>query len=416
VGETVDIRVPADHQEGTRYVLQNWMKQPGDTVRAHEPVAELETDKVVVELAAPADGVLQVLHKQAGDELLPGELLATMQTVAPGQAVMADTAQLAATAQTRLSRSAPPSPGESALAAGRTSPAVRRMLARLDLSLDQIPGTGRAGRVTARDIEAFLRKSESVAPQPTVRAGAVRSHDLPHDSMRKRIAEHMARSVQTAPHVTTLFQADLTAVLAHKARCAPELDRLDLRLTLTAYFVAASALAMQQVPEVNSRWHEDRLEVFDDVNIGVGTSLGKTGLVVPVIRDVQRLDLYQLAESLDRITGKARSGKLSPGDVQGGTFTISNHGISGSLIAAPIVINQPQSAILGIGKMEKRVIVSEIDGQDCIQIRPMCYVTLTLDHRVLDGFQANSFLGALVSILERWPLEAGRKLPQSFFQ
>ena len=410
---TMDIKVPRDQQEGTRYVLQGWLKKAGDTVAAHEPVAELETDKVVVELAAPADGVLQKLHKQAGDELTPGEVLATLLLQVP-ETVDRGVATRDLPAAT-VGRPALPESNtmETPLPPGRTSPAVRRMLNQLDLSLDQIAGTGRGGRVTARDIEAALNKP-ATGPQartPARAVGEIRSHDLPHDSMRTRIAAHMLGSVQTAPHVTTVFEADLSAVLAHKAYSAPELAKLGKRLTLTAYFVAASALAMRKVPAVNSRWHDDRLEIFDDVNIGVGTALGDKGLVVPVLHNSQDLDLYQVAEELEQLTLKARKGSLSPSEVRGGTFTISNHGVSGSLIATPIVIHQPQSAILGVGKLEKRVIVREIDGQDSIQVRPMCYVTLTLDHRVLDGFQANSFLSALVAILESWPLDHGRRLP-----
>jgi 2-oxoglutarate dehydrogenase E2 component (dihydrolipoamide succinyltransferase) len=417
VTRTIEIRVPKDQQEGTRFVLQGWMKKQGDTVAAHEPVAELETDKVVVELASPAAGVLQDLHKQAGDELIPGEVMATLLLQVPETVGAEASLQVAEPdrAVSKLGMSRVPTSGapETPLPPGRTSPAVRRMLSQLNLSLDQIAGTGRGGRVTARDIEASRGKPGAYvqAPVSATLTGDIRSHDLPHDSMRRRIAAHMLGSVQTAPHVTTVFEADLSAVLAHKANCASELASIGKRLTLTAYFVAASALAMRKVPVVNSRWHEDHLQIFDDVNIGVGTSLGDKGLVVPVLRKSQDMDLYQVAEGLEQLTAKARKGALSPAEVQGGTFTISNHGVSGSLIATPIVIHQPQSAILGVGKLEKRVIVREIDGQDSIQVRPMCYVTLTLDHRVLDGFQANSFLGALVSLLENWPLENGRRLP-----
>lgn len=234
----------------------------------------------------------------------------------------------------------------------------------------------------------------------------------PVDGMRRRIAEHMLRSVQTAPHVTSLFEADLSAVLAHRQATAEAAAARGCKLTLTAYFVAASAMAVRRVPEVNSRWHGDRLELFDDINIGIGTALGDSGLVVPVIMGVQDLDLGDIAKRLEALTRRAREGRLAPVDVQGGTFTISNHGVSGSLLATPIIINQPQSAILGVGKLEKRVIVREIGGQDSIQIRPMCFITLTLDHRVLDGYQANRFLGHLVSALEQWPLDAGLALPR----
>lgn len=408
----MEIRAPQEQQEGSHYLLQSWMKQQGDSVKAHEPIAELETDKVVVEMAAPADGVLQTLHKQAGDELAPGELVATLllraaEPAAPA-AVTTDRTETAATVSPL-----PDAPVADAPAPrGRTSPAVRRMLRERGFAVDQIAGTGRTGRVTARDVEAHLRGPGTAATASADPAGAIRSHAVPHDSMRRHIAEHMLRSVQSAPHVTTVFEADLSAVLAHKARTAPELGGLGPRLTLTAYFVAASALAMRTAPAVNSRWHADHLEVYDDINIGIGTSLGAGGLVAPVLRNTQDMDLYQLAAGLEQLTDKARLGTLTPAEVQGGTFTISNHGVSGSLLASPIVIHQPQSAILGVGKLEKRVIVREIDGQDSIQVRPMCYLTLTLDHRVLDAFQANRFLSAVVAVLESWPLDSGSRLPE----
>lgn len=403
----IEIRVPEDQQEGTRYVLQGWLKQPGDAIKAYEPIAELETDKVVVELAAPADGVLTSLLKQSGDEVSPGELVAMLDSIQSGADESVAEAAIA-TAPQAVHRDA--QVREQGAQQGKTSPAVRRMLSEHNLSLGQVVGTGRGGRVTARDIEACLKDAVSAPRAKTARSDSstVRSHFVPHDAMRKRIASHMQHSVQTAPHVTTVFEADLSAILAHKARVASE----GVRVTLTAYFVAASALAMRKVPVVNSRWHDEQLEVFDDVNIGVGTALGEGGLMVPVLRNTQDMNLYQIASQLDLLTGKARQGALAPADVQGGTFTISNHGVSGSLIASPIVINQPQAAILGVGKLEKRVIVRDVDGQDSIQVRPMCYVTLTLDHRVLDGFQANSFLDALVGVLESWPLDSGSKIPR----
>ena len=162
---------------------------------------------------------------------------------------------------------------------------------------------------------------------------------------------------------------------------------------------------MAAAPNVNARWHEDFLEVFEDVNVGMGVSLGESGLIVPVIARAQTLSLKQIATKLGDLTERARNNALKPADVQGGTFTISNHGVSGSLLAAPIIINQPQSAILGVGKLEKRVVVREIDGADAMVIKPMAYVSLTIDHRVLDGHQTNAWLTRFVEILETWPLE-----------
>ncbi|HEV8196310.1 MAG TPA: 2-oxo acid dehydrogenase subunit E2, partial [Gemmatimonadales bacterium] len=164
-------------------------------------------------------------------------------------------------------------------------------------------------------------------------------------------------------------------------------------------FVRATVQALQAVPEVNSRWHEQGLELFDDCNIGIATALESGGLIVPVLHAAQHLDLAETARRLADLTARARAGKLEPREVQGGTFTISNHGVSGSLLAAPIIINQPQSAILGVGKLEQRI---RPDGNGGFATRPMLYVSLTIDHRALDGFQANAFLSAWIGALEQW--------------
>jgi len=220
--------------------------------------------------------------------------------------------------------------------------------------------------------------------------------------MRRRIAEHMARSVAIAPHVTTLFEADLTRVLAHREGHAAEFERQGARLTLTAYFIAACVQALRAQPELNSSFEEDALVLHADCNIGVGTALGSGGLIVPVIQRAQGMSLIELARRLGQLVVAARTGKLAPEEVRGGTFTISNHGVGGSLLAAPIVINQPQVAILGIGKVERRVCVLETQGTEAICVRSMCYLTLTIDHRALDAFQANAFLSKIVSTLEQW--------------
>lgn len=225
---------------------------------------------------------------------------------------------------------------------------------------------------------------------------------VPHTPMRRRIASHMVESMlHTAPHVTSVFDADLTAVVAHRAEHKAGFAARGVRLTYTAYFVAAAAEALQAVPEVNSRWHDEALEVIEDLNIGIATALGKDGLIVPVLKQAQVLGLFGIAKGLQDLTERARTGKLTQADVQGGTFTITNHGTTGSLIATPI-INQPQSAILGIGKMEKRVVVLEERGRDSLHIMPRAYVTLTIDHRALDGYAANLFLSKFVETLEKW--------------
>ena len=195
-----------------------------------------------------------------------------------------------------------------------------------------------------------------------------------------------------------MFEVDLTAVKADRARRKAEFEKQGVRLTYTAYFVRATVEAIKVVPETNARWHPDALEIWQEMNIGIGTALETGGLIVPVLRKAENLDLLGTARAVGDLAERARTGALSPADVQGGTFTISNHGVSGSLVATPIIINQPQSAILGVGKLEDRAVVR--DGQ--VVVRPMAYVTLTIDHRVLDGFSANAFLTRWVEVLENW--------------
>ena len=221
--------------------------------------------------------------------------------------------------------------------------------------------------------------------------------------MRRQIAARMVESLlHTAPHVTTLFEFDLTAVLAHRAEHRAAFESRGTPLTLTAYFLAACVDALRTVPELNGRWTPEGLEVYEQINIGVATALADGGLVVPVIRDLATLDLPAIARGLADLVTRARADRLLPADVRGGTFSISNHGVCGSLLAAPIIINQPQSGILGIGKLEKRPVVVEERGREVIAVRPRCYVTITVDHRVLDGQRANQFLQALARRIECW--------------
>lgn len=398
----VDIVLTEEQQEGTTSTLQRWLKQPGETVQAHEPVAELETDKVVMELAAPTSGTVAELLKEEGDEIEPGEVVARIQ---PGEVAAVDADSATEESSAALSASAPATTGGEK----RLSPAVRKLVKQYNLDPDAISGSGRDGRITVDDVERFLEQAvtkpqtQAVGEAEFASTEGIPSRKVPHDNMRKRIASHMVNSLlHTAPHVTSVFEADLSAVVQHRAKNKEAFAEKGVKLTLTAYFVKACVEAMEEVPEVNSRWREEELEIFEDINVGVGTALEEKGLIVPVIKQAQILDLFGIASRLQELTEKARNGELTPADVQGGSFTISNHGVSGSLVATPIVINQPQSAILGIGKMEMRAVVREVEGQNSIQMRSMCYVTLTIDHRVLDAFQTNKYLTRLVSIIQSW--------------
>ena len=193
----------------------------------------------------------------------------------------------------------------------------------------------------------------------------------------------------------------MSAVLAHRQRHREEFARQGVTLTLTAYFAQAAVTAIRAVPEANSRWTDTALEIYDTINLGVATA-SEAGLVVPVLHQVESLDLLETARRLEPLVHRAREGALTPADVRGGTFTLSNHGVSGSLLAAPIIIAQPQSAILGLGKLEKRAVVIEKNGEDEIVVRSCCYATLTIDHRVMDGSLANRFLQAFTQRLSGW--------------
>jgi 2-oxoglutarate dehydrogenase E2 component (dihydrolipoamide succinyltransferase) len=289
---------------------------------------------------------------------------------------------------------------------------VRRLLAEHGLEAAAVSGSGPGGRITVEDV---LRAAAGVgrsaaAPGAVAAAAAPREagapapagvRRVPHTAVRKRIAEHMVQSLlHTAPHVTTVFEADLAAVLQDRARRREEFALRGAPLTLTAYFVRAAVAAIHAVPEANSRWTDSALEIYESIHVGVATAVEGLGLLVPVLHDAQSRDLFDTARGLDDLVTRARAGRLLPADVRGGTFTLSNHGVSGSLLAAPIIINQPQAAILGVGKLEKRAVVVEEGDEQKIAARPRCYVTLTLDHRVMDGHQANRFMETFVQTLQ----------------
>lgn len=295
--------------------------------------------------------------------------------------------------------------------AGLMSPAVRRLLAEHHVRPEDLTGSGAGGRITADDVLA--RVAARTAAQAPDRGAASRGsassageagiRRVAHSALRRRIAEHMVTSLlHTAPHVTTVFEADFGAVLAHRERHRDAYASRGAPLTLTAYVIAACVNAIRAVPETNARWTEEALEIIEHIDIGVGTALPGGALIVPVIRDVAALGLEEIARRLGDLTTRAREDRLTPAEVRGGTFTISNHGVSGSLLAAPIVINQPQSAILGMGKLERRPAVIDTDGEERIVIRPRCYLTLTIDHRVMDGQRANTFMEVLIGRLAGW--------------
>jgi 2-oxoglutarate dehydrogenase E2 component (dihydrolipoamide succinyltransferase) len=397
VGSLADVLVPAN-EEGTRATVLRWCKQVGDTVAKDEPLVELETDKVTVEIPAPASGTLVEVLKQVNDEVIPDDVLARLSLIGETLAPQDGTRRAPAVVSDKP-------PANAAEAHALLSPSVRRLLKEHSIAAAEVEGTGRDGRITAQDVTQHAAAAATITAARSAMQPQPGSTRVAHTAIRRRVAKHMAQSLIEAPHVTTLFEADLTRVLAHRARHAADYERRGARLTLTAYFIRACALGLRAHPEVNATFHDDALELHADINIGVGTALGAKGLIVPVLHRAQGLDLFDTAQKLNQLVEAARAGKLAPEDVRRGTFTISNHGVGGSLLAAPIIINQPQVAILGIGKVQRRVCAVQVDGAEAICARSMCYLTLTIDHRALDAFQANAFLTAVVNALEQWPAE-----------
>lgn len=418
--------------EGT---ISRWLKKEGDTIEQYEPILEIETDKVTTEATAEVGGVLLKILVAEGDVVPVGTLLAYIgeagesmdgesaaaEAPVPAAASVAAMAAPAPAIARKGMNGAPPAVAPRPYT-GRISPVVGRIAEEHSVNLSLIAGTGKKGRITKKDIMAYVKQRDSQpapapapvapapapvtaaapppapsprpapAPAPAVMAGET----VPLTSMRRSIAEHMVRSKHTSPHVTTVFEFDFTAVALHRRDNKAIFAQDGVNLTFTAYIVAATVQALKAHPMVNSSWSEKGVRLQKPINLGMAAAIDD-GLIVPVIKNADSLNLLGLARTINDLTQRARKKQLQPGDVQGGTFTITNHGTSGSLFATPI-INQPQCGILGVGKIEKRVKVIN----DAIAIRPMAYVGLTFDHRILDGKTADDFVSTIKQIIENW--------------
>jgi len=411
--------------EGT---VTRWLKVEGDSIEEFEALLEVNTDKVDTEIPAPASGKLLKLYVPEGTTVRAGTLLAVIGQ--QGEAVPEAEAEppqappiTSAAAVTTPVPAAGVEPTQADL--GFISPVVARLAREHNLDLHQVRGTGVGGRITKKDVLAHM-ESRPAAPwespslgelfRPTeevfgagvaASAGTTGAGELLQlDAVRRAIAEHMVRSKATSPHVTTVMEADMRRVVAHRQAHREAFDREGVNLTYTAYFAAACVSGLRAVPMVNASWTEQGIRLHPQIHLGIAVSLGEQGLIVPVIKDAGQKSLLGLAQALGDLAGRARARKLQPDEVQGGTFTITNHGVSGSLFATPI-INQPQAGILGVGALQKRVVAVESRDAagtvtDSIAIRPMVYLTLTFDHRILDGALADAFLGKVVETLQTW--------------
>ena len=416
--------------EGT---ITKWLKDVGDEVKEYDPLIEINTDKVDTEVPSPADGVLLEILVSEGTVVQAGQLLAwigaTGETPPSSGPIPAPIEVSKEHLDSDEKASAPAIPvAEAIINPGRhrdlgfISPVVAKIASEHGLDLHQVQGSGQGGRITKKDVLAYLETHPAAQPPAAVTpptsipapvpfrpaapsaptSKAIPGEVLPLTPVRRVIAEHMLLSKHTSPHVTTVMEVDLSRILAHRQSNKEAFARDGVNLTFTAYFTAAAVAALKAYPIVNSSWSDEGIRLHRQINIGIATSLGEEGLIVPVIKNADGLSLLGLARAVNDLAQRARARRLQPDEVQGGTFTITNHGVSGSLFATPI-INQPQSAILGVGVIQKRaIVVTHETLGDVIAIRPMAYLTLTFDHRILDGAIGDYFLGKLIETLHNW--------------
>jgi 2-oxoglutarate dehydrogenase E2 component (dihydrolipoamide succinyltransferase) len=447
----VDLIMPKLGESIMEATILKWHKQPGDPVKMDETVLEIATDKVDSEVPSTAEGVIEEILFNVNDVVPIGTAIARIRTGA-AEPANAGTAPAAPAASTAATSSAPAATATASVAETQTAMAARpamngtanRFYSPLVLNiaasegvsmsdLENIPGTGNEGRVTKKDILAFVEARRSGKPvsapagnatvtdnreivsQPASRADVIatptesytpsysgNAEIIEMDRMRKLIAEHMVRSKHTSPHVTSFTEADVTNLVLWRERVKKEFEKREgEKLTFTPLFIEAIVRCLKKYPWLNSSLDGNKIIVKKDINIGMAAALPSGNLIVPVIKNADQLNLVGLSKQVNGLANAARANKLKPDDTQGGTFTLTNVGTFGSLMGTPI-INQPQVAILAVGAIKKRPVVIETEQGDSIAIRHMMYLSMSYDHRIIDGALGATFLNAVAKELEQF--------------
>jgi pyruvate dehydrogenase E2 component (dihydrolipoyllysine-residue acetyltransferase) len=419
--------------EGT---ITKWLKKPGDKVQRDEPLFEISTDKVDAEIPAPTSGVLQEIKVAEGNTVQVNTVVGSIATDGEGAAAPAKAPKAAEAAPASAKATAPSPAPESAPAKEaqefpheheeegeadrtRSSPLVRRLARDNNVDLARVQGTGMGGRITKQDIMAFIEKGAATpAPQAAPAASApapakpaapapIPGEVVPMTQMRKIIAQRMIESRRTSAHVHNLFEVDMTRIvnLRNKLKNGFE-QRYGVRLTFMPFFVRATIIALQQFPIINASVENDSLHYHGHINMGIAVALD-WGLIVPVLKNSEEKNFLGLQRGITDLGERARTKKLTPDEVQGSTFTITNPGTFGAVFGLPI-INQPNVAILGVGGIAKApVVVTDSQGSDSIAIRSLVHLTLGYDHRVIDGAVADQFMSLLKKTLENWAEDVG---------
>ena len=427
--------------EGT---ITKWLKRPGEKVQRDEPLFEISTDKVDAEIPAPASGTLQEIKVEAGNTVQVNTVVGVIAGDGDGATAPAPAnAQAAAPASEAKEEAAPPPPAakapepeaEAEAETGeqgrvRSSPLVRKIAKENNVDLAKVPGTGLGGRITKEDIEGFIAKHAAgapaaaaataapapAAPTPSYEApsapavttplqpvGGVTPGELvPMTTMRKKIAEHMILSKRTSAHVHGVFEVDVTRIVKLREKMKNKFEQATgSKLTFTPFFARAAVHGLRKWPIVNASVEGDNIRYHSSINLGIAVALD-WGLIVPVVKNAEERSFVGLQRAISDLGERARSKKLKPDEVQGGTFTITNPGIFGAKFGMPI-INQPQVAIMGVGGIVKKpVVVTDKDGNDSIAIRSMMHLSIGYDHRIIDGAVADQFMMEVKKFLENW--------------
>jgi len=411
-----EVKVPALGESVTEATVGQWLKKPGDAVKMDEPIASLETDKVAVEVPSPVAGVLGELLVKEGDTVNVGAVIATVEaggagaTAAPAKA---PAAQPAAAAPSPAAAAAPvpaaaPAPAEPEVAGAVTlSPAVRRLVLEHGLDPSRITGTGKDGRLTKDDVMAAIAAGSAVAAAPAPAAEAAPATPAASGApgraqervkmtrLRQTVARRLKEAQNNAAILTTFNDVDMSAVIAARAKYKDLFEKKHgVRLGFMGFFVKAACMALKDIPGVNAQIEGDEIVYNDFCDISVAVS-APNGLVVPVIRNAESMSIAEIEKTIGAFGKKAKEGTLTMAEMAGGTFTISNGGVFGSLMSTPI-INPPQSGVLGLHRIEDRAVV--VDGQ--VVVRPMMYLALSYDHRMVDGREAVTFLVAIKNAIE----------------
>ena len=445
----VDLVMPKMGESIMEATILKWLKQPGDTVRQDESVLEIATDKVDSEVPSVTAGTLEEILFQVNAVVPIGSVIARIRTNGTTAQPPAGTAQSSATGpqshtpadqpsfttaqSVRTTTQRPTAPASNGAGSRFYSPLVLNIAASEGVplgELESIPGTGNEGRVTKKDILQYIADRKGGAapatggsyaalpiqsaprntaplgldsPQTPITYSTGNVEIIEMDRMRRLIADHMVRSKHTSPHVTSFSEADVTHLVHWREKTKKEFEkRENTKLTFTPLFIEAVVRCIKKYPLINSSLDGDKIILKKDINIGMATALPTGNLIVPVIRNADQLNLTGLARQVNTLADNARQGKLRPEDTQGGTFTLTNVGTFGSLMGTPI-INQPQVAILAVGAIKKRPVVLETTEGDAIVIRHMMYLSLSYDHRIVDGSLGATFLSAIARELENFP-------------